>query len=151
MGLGRSLAPTPDINMTGLLAIIQELGEKAVRQESKRKKQGGFASIVEVAVTAVIFILATVGIISTVSALKPHARESTKKIEAAYVGKGIIDELRKEVNAAPGGVFFGNNLSIGTHTRSAITTTGTAYTVTYDVTEPIPNVRKVTMTVTWPN
>ena len=71
----------------------------------KKERMEGFASIVEVAVTAVIFILATAGILSTVSMLKPHGRESTKKIEAAYIGKGIIDQLRKEVHATPGSLF----------------------------------------------
>jgi hypothetical protein len=113
----------------------------------KRKNQEGFASVVEVIVTAVIFVLATVGIMSTISALKPQARESTRKIEAAYVGKGILDKLRKEVSAAPGGVFYNTNLDLGTHTVNSLGD----YNVSYTVTEPIANVRKVEMTINWPD
>ena len=112
----------------------------------KKERREGFASIVEVAVTAVIFILATAGILSTVSMLKPHGRESTKKIEAAYIGKGIIDQLRKEVHATPGSL-FGSNLSIGTHTLTPIGD----YNVTYVITAPTSDLRQLTMNITWPD
>ncbi|MCK5082364.1 MAG: hypothetical protein KAR31_05610 [Candidatus Omnitrophica bacterium] len=112
----------------------------------KKARKEGFASIVEVAVTSVIFILATAGILSTVSMLKPHGEQSLKKIEAAYIGKGIIDELRQEVHASAGGL-FGGNLALGVHN---MTTVGD-YTVSYIVTEPIPNLRRLTMNITWPD
>ena len=119
-------------------------------RDLRTKRAAGFASIVEVIVTTVIFILATAGILSTVSMLKPHARGSTKEIEAAYVGKAVIDQLRKQVAAADGGVFFGSNLSLGTHNLPPSGPNGD-YTVSYTVTEPIPNVRKLSMTITWPD
>ena len=112
----------------------------------RKKKREGFASIVEVVVTSVIFVLATAGILSTVSMLKPHGRESSKKIEAAYIGKGIMDNLRKEVHATTGALFTGN-LAVGTYNLAAIGN----YTVGYVVTEPIPNLRRLTMTITWPD
>ena len=107
----------------------------------------GFGSIVEIVVTSIIFVVAAAGIMSTVSMPKPQTRESSKKVEAAYIGKGIIDEIRQEVSAAEGGVFFGSKLNVGTH--SVGTTEG--YTVNYTVTEPIQNVRKIDMTITWPD
>ena len=112
-----------------------------------QNREKGFASIVEVVVTTVIFILATAGILSTLSMLQPHVRTSTREIEAAYVGKGIIDDLRKEVEAGAigGDGFFGPNLALGAHTPSVIGD----YTVTYTITEPIPNVRKLSMTIDW--
>ena len=115
-------------------------------QNLKREKVEGFASIVEVAVTAVIFILATAGILSTISMLKPHEQGSSKKIEAAYIGKGIIDTLRKDVHATSAG-FFGTNLAVGIHNPPAVGD----YTVTYTVTEPTPNLRQLTMNITWPD
>ena len=111
----------------------------------KKLRESGFASLVEVAVTTVIFILATAGILSTISMLRPHAQESTRSLEAAYVGKGILDELRKQVGVQPGNEYFGPNLDVGIHNLGSLN----GYTVSYNVTEPIPDVRKVTMTITW--
>ena len=111
----------------------------------KTGRNEGFASIIEVIVTTVIFIIATAGILSTVSMLKPLSLESTKEIDAAYVGKGVIDKLRNEVDAAPGGVFFGPNLALGVHNLGLID----GYSVSYTITEPIVNVRKLEMTITW--
>lgn len=62
-------------------------------------KNQGFASMVEVIVTAIIFTIAAAGILTTVSMLKPHSAQSVRRLEAAYVGKSIIDELREQVDA----------------------------------------------------
>ena len=112
----------------------------------KTEREEGFASIVEVVITAVIFIIATAGIVSTVSMLRPHGRQSSQRIEAAYIGKDIIDQLRTEVRASDDGEFFGPNLSTTeTHNLGQIGD----YTVSYTVTEPIPNLRHLTMNITW--
>ena len=118
----------------------------------KKNREEGFASIVEVAVTAVIFILATAGILSTVSMLRPHGQQSSKKIEAAYIGKGIMDDLRREVNATTtaGQEFFGPKLALGAYGPTVIS----GYTVNYTVAEANPgdpNLLKLTMTITWPD
>lgn len=63
-------------------------------------KNQGFASMVEVIVTAIIFTLAATGIFTTISMLRPHSGESVRRLEAAYVGKGVIDELREFVDAS---------------------------------------------------
>ena len=62
-------------------------------------KKEGFASLVEVIVTAVIFSLAAFGVFTTISMLRPHGADSLRKLEAAYVAKGVIDELRAYVDA----------------------------------------------------
>jgi len=81
-------------------------------------KQNGFASIVEVIVTAVVFTVAAFGILTTVSMLRPQGMESYRKLEAAYHAKlrefpahthpeefkamfpnGLPDELRQEAEA----------------------------------------------------
>ena len=115
----------------------------------KDSEKKGFASIVEVIVTSVIFIIATAGIISTVAMLKPHGRGSAKRIEAAYIGKGIMDELRKDVHATTtvGQEFFGPGLTPGAHPAIVIGD----YTVNYTVTAVNANLRKLTMTITWPD
>ncbi len=58
----------------------------------------GFASMAEVLVTAVIFVLAAVGIFATISMLRPQGMESKERLEAAYVGKSVIEELRGYVD-----------------------------------------------------
>lgn len=116
----------------------------------KKNGKDGFASIIEVVITAVIFILATAGILSTISMLRPHGVESSRKIEAAYIGKGIIDDLRNEVHATttPPYEYWGPNLDpdAGTYTQ-----TQGDYTISYDVTQVNPNLRKLDMTITWPD
>lgn len=63
-------------------------------------KEKGFASVLEVIVTAVIFMLAAFGIMTTVSMLRPHTREVSREIEAAYHAKNMMDYLRGQVDAA---------------------------------------------------
>ena len=65
----------------------------------KALKQDGFASLIEVLVTAVIFVVASLGIFTAISMLRPHGIESAKKLEAAYVGKRMIEELEGKVDA----------------------------------------------------
>ena len=53
----------------------------------------------EVLVTAVIFVLAAVGIFATISMLRPQGMESKERLEAAYAGKSVIEQLRGYVDA----------------------------------------------------
>ena len=48
---------------------------------------------------AVIFVVAAAGILATVSFLRPQGADSAKRLQAAYMGKRIIDRLRSEVAA----------------------------------------------------
>ncbi|OGX37482.1 MAG: hypothetical protein A3C36_06325 [Omnitrophica WOR_2 bacterium RIFCSPHIGHO2_02_FULL_52_10] len=108
----------------------------------------GFASITEVIVASIIFVLAAAGILSTLSMLRPQGSGSTQKIEAAYLGKGIMDDLRKDVDAATW-----NNpnsrLAAGVHNLGQ----SNGYTVSYTVTQlpPPSNARRLDMTITWPD
>lgn len=63
-------------------------------------KENGFASVLEVIVTAVIFMLAAFGILTTVSMLRPHTLETSREVEAAYHAKNMMDYLRGQVDAA---------------------------------------------------
>ncbi len=142
--------PVPGNVTDKTLTIFLEFGGSVLPQKFKNENQAGFASIVEVAVTTVVFVLATAGILSTMSMLKPHGKISEKKIEAAYVGKGILDEIRKEVGVTAGGDLFGPNLALGAHGPTVIGD----YTVNYTVAEDPPgnpDLLKVTMTITWPD
>ena len=111
-------------------------------------QKNGFASITEIIVTSVIFVLAAAGIMSTLAMLRPQGGGSRQKIVAAYLGKGILDDLRQDVDAATW-----NNpnsrLAPGTHNLGQIN----GYTVSYTITQlPAPeNGRRLDMTVSWPN
>ncbi len=109
-------------------------------------KNNGFASIVEVIVTTVVFVLATAGILSTVAMLKPEETETTQKIEAAYIAKGILDDLRKQVDAITWDD-AGSNLAVGVPHEINFGD----YFINYTVTEPIADLRYVNMTITWPD
>lgn len=67
-----------------------------------RKK--GFASIVEVIVTAVIFAIAAIGIFSTISMLRATSQGSVQdgggKLGAAYAGKRVLEDLRGKLDPA---------------------------------------------------
>lgn len=107
-------------------------------------KDKGIASIVEVIVTAVVFVIAVAGILSTVAMFRPQGKEASQKIEAAYVGKGIIDDLRQQVNAED---WDTGNLIAGTYS----TTVG-IYTVNYTITdEPSLGLRHLAMNITYPD
>lgn len=103
----------------------------------------GFASIVEVIVTSIIFVIAAAGIMSTLSILKPQETVSTEKMEAAYIGKAIIDDLRQQVDANTwyGG---GGGLDVGSYSL-----TNGIYSIDYQISEPSPLYRKLTMNITW--
>ena len=57
----------------------------------------GFASILEVIVSSIIFMTAAVGFFSSVSMISPQGGSSTKKLEALYVGKQVAESLRSQV------------------------------------------------------
>ena len=62
-------------------------------------KEKGFASVLEVIVTAVIFMLAAFGMISSVWMLRPHNLEVSREVEASYHAKNMMDFLRAQVDA----------------------------------------------------
>jgi type II secretory pathway pseudopilin PulG len=108
-------------------------------------KDKGIASIVEVIVTAVVFVIAAAGILSTVAMFRPQGKEASQKIEAAYIGKGIIDDLRRQVNAEDWDN-LGSNLAVGTYSA-----TFGVYNIDYIITEPTSGIRYLVMNITFPD
>ena len=105
------------------------------------------ASIVEIIVTSVVFIIAAGGILSTVAMFRPQGKEAALKIEAAYIGKGIIDDLRQQVNAEQWyNLSYMSGLSVGSYSN----TIG-IYTIDYEITQPDSSYRKLTMNITFPD
>jgi len=107
-------------------------------------KNQGFASIVEIVVTTIVFVIAAAGILSTMIMFRPQGKEASLKIEAAYIGRGIIDDLRQQVNAedwnSPG-----SSLEPGDYT----VTIGD-YTVDYTIGAGT-DLRRLTMNITFPD
>lgn len=116
-------------------------------------KEKGFASVLEVIVTSVIFMLAAFGIMTTVSMLRPHNLEVSREIEAAYHAKNMMDYLRGQVEAAAWEANTGPLSTIGTHTQ----TIGD-YTINWSLSEVNPAAypsglapRKLSMNVYYPD
>ena len=108
-------------------------------------KNKGMASIVEIIVTSVVFIIAAGGILSTVAMFRPQGKEASMKIEAAYIGKGVIDDLRQQVNAEDW--YTASNLAVG----GPYILTFDIYTVNYTITDAGAGLRKLTMNITFPD
>ncbi len=65
----------------------------------KISKNAGFASFVEIVMTTGIFLITAVGIYSTIAMISPKSASSTRKLEAAYAGKTVIERLSSQVTA----------------------------------------------------
>ena len=107
----------------------------------------GFASILEVIVSSIIFMTAAVGFFTSVSMMRPQSNDSTKKLAALYAGRSVAEELRGEV--------YGNlwnhsssNLRPGVlHTRSV-----GIYTINYILTDdPNLSMRRLDMNIYYPD
>lgn len=63
------------------------------------KQKKGFASFVEIVITSVIFVVAALGILASISLLRSHGTNSSQRLEASYLAKQMIDQLRANVDA----------------------------------------------------
>jgi hypothetical protein len=113
-------------------------------------KKNGFASFIEIIITAVIFTVAAVGIYATVASVNPRGISSTKKLEAAYYGKSIMEQLKGDVAA---GTSWGTGtVAVGTHILPPVGGVTVSYVVTADPNFPAdPNMapRHVNMVITY--
>lgn len=128
---------------------------------------GGF-TIIEVIISAMIFTIAVAGVLATVSSLSKPAADTADEVTAAFMGKRILDQLRREVDASStagwdtsssplnpnggdGNGSYDASDSVTSTLLAPVTIDGITYTPTYTV-EPDPdgtNGRKVTLTITW--
>lgn len=109
-------------------------------------RQHGFASLVEVIVTAMIFLLAAFGIFASISMLRPQGQDVARRLEAAYIGRSILEELRGEVDARTWNS-TGSLIYPGQYSRPV-----GDYTVFWTISE-VPNlgIREVTMNIFYEN
>ena len=116
-------------------------------------KEKGFASVLEVIVTAVIFMIAAFGIMTTVSMLRPHNLEVSREIAASYHAKNMMDYLRGQVDATAWGANTGP-LATGVAHSDAIGD----YTINWSLAEVNPAAyppglapRKLSMNIFYPD
>jgi len=122
---------------------------KILRQIRGKNKIFGF-TMTEVIVATVIFTLAMAGVFASISQLRQPAVESTQEVTAAFLGKRILEDLRREVNGQSWNV-VGSELVDGQHTRPDVIISGKTYRSVYTVI-PDPNgtrAKRVTLNVTW--
>jgi hypothetical protein len=132
---------------------IERLSVTAVIKDMlKILKEKGFASVLEVIVTAVIFMVAAFGIMTTVSMLRPHNLEVSREIAASYHAKNMMDYLRGQVDAVAWEANTGP-LAKGGHSNAI-----GDYTINWSLTEVNPAdypaglaPRKMSMNVYYPD
>ncbi len=109
-------------------------------------QKNGF-TIVEVVISSLIFVIAVAGIFASINLLRKPAEDTTDKINAAFVGKEILEGLRKQVDAAS---WQTGDLTVGTHALNTISVDGVTYTPSYTVSDdPDTSARKVTLSINW--
>lgn len=112
-----------------------------------RKKKKEAFTITEVVIATMIFTLAMAGVFASISQLRQPAAESTQEVTAAFFGKWVLDDLRRQVSADTWNNGILANGSTGTITN---TIDGRTYNATYFVVDdPGTNARQVTLNVTW--
>ena len=111
----------------------------------RKVKNAGFASIVEIVVTSIIFTVTSFGILATITAFRKKGGTSSRRLDAAYAAKNVLDQLRFEVNEISWSAGTGD-LAIGAHSK-----TSGIFTIDYLVTDiPGSEIRRVDMNVIYP-
>lgn len=106
-------------------------------------------TLTETIVATMIFVMAAAGMLAVIASMTKPAATSVRELTAVLVGKGILDDLRKDVDAETWGS-VGSRLAAGSGPVVADQTLeGVAYNITYNVTADVNGGRNVSMTVTW--
>ena len=116
----------------------------------KVKQEKGF-TVVEVVVATLIFAIAATGLFAMVAGLQKQGVESSSgDVNAALVGKRVLENLRTSVDASTwntvGGPF---DPATNPHILPAVTVAGISYTPSYDVVSQPDGGRKVTLHMNW--
>mgnify|MGYP001560205604 CR=1 FL=1 len=105
----------------------------------------GLASMMEILGASFVFLIAVFGVVSSISLLTPHSSSAAKRLQAAYLAKDILDELRGQITSTSW-ADAGSDLAVGTHER----TVGD-FTVTWTVADVAGGAaRQITVEVTYP-
>jgi len=108
------------------------------------KKKG--SSIPEALITGVIFVIAAVGILTTMSMLSPKTKAITGELKALHAGEAIIYELISNVSAETWDCSVAGRYRTG----HDYTITTDNFVINYTLTDvPNLNARKLQMTITY--
>ena len=92
-----------------------------------------FASITEIIVTAIVFVVSSIGILSAITMVRPKGGDAVKRFQAAYIAKSMVDQIRSEID----GRTWNNSADIipgGVQTRTFNpSSTNDTYTVKWKV------------------
>ena len=109
----------------------------------------GLASLMEILVASLIFIIAVFGVVSSISLLTPHSEDASKRLRAAYLAKDFLDELRGSITVDAWNNALGN-LALGSHAPQQVTIDGVTYTVNWTVASAAGGLlRQITIQVTY--
>jgi len=118
-----------------------------------RSNESGFASLTEVIVAAIVFAIATAGILATVSFLKPQSSISAKRLAAAYAAKDLLEKFRAEVHWNTATDDWGEgDLAVGGPYTDQVPCGSLTCDVEWTVTDVFGDgrLRRVEMTITYP-
>jgi len=118
-----------------------------MQQPAHKQPQTAF-TLVEVIVATLIFMLVASGLFATISALSRPSGTSTREMTAALVAKGLLENLRMNIDAA---TWDSGAFTLGEHTLPDITINGVDYEPTYVVSaDPDGSEgRTLSLTVEW--
>lgn len=122
---------------------------KSLQYIRSQDQKEGF-TITEVVVAALIFAIATAGILATASSMRKPAIESSEDVVAAFLAKRILDDLRSQLDSTTWDQ-VGGNFIVGSHALAPVTIGSKTYTPTYNIiTDPQGTLaRKINLTITW--
>lgn len=110
------------------------------------KNKSGMGSMIEILITSVVFATAVAGILAATSSVKPQSTQAMRKLQAAQIGKSMIDQLRSSIDAQTW------NQSSGNLYPNTYNTTKGIYNITYTITDvPDMGLRKLTMNISYPD
>ncbi len=102
-------------------------------------------SLVEVLVASILFLITVAGLFAAFSQSRVNSEHVDKRLQAAYIGRQVLEELRAKVDQRTWDV-LNSDLSLGSHSM-----TRNIFIINYVVSEDAsyPNTRKVVMNITW--
>ena len=108
-------------------------------------------TVVEVIVATIVFTIAAAGIFAMTSGLRKSAvTDSKEDINAAFIGKRVLEDLRTKVDATNWNQAGGPlDPATNPHAANTIVVDGKTYTPTYNVIQEADGGRRVTINITW--
>ena len=115
-------------------------------REMKNKKS---LTLIEIVISLVIFSLVMAGLTNVFFAAKRYIIYNRSLMTGGELGKLFLDPLQMDVRQDTWDQ-AGNRLNVGTFTDTSIASiAGRKYDAAYEVSEPLLDIRKVKVDITW--